>query len=86
MENGLRVNCMQDQLRLEYSLFVKKLGWGKLIPVKSVSNSGIIFCLWLVGVILWNYGFPTALPLYDVIMSVILYIVSKSLVKIFKEK
>jgi len=70
----------------EFHIFLKKWGWGKLGPVKWVLNSGIIFCLWLVGVILWNYGFPTALPLYDVIMSVILYIVSKSLVKIFKEK
>ena len=54
--------------------------------VKWLSNSGIIFCFWLVGVILWNYGFPTALPLYDVIMSVVLYIISKSLVRILKKK
>jgi len=54
--------------------------------VKWVSNSGIIFWLWLLGVILWNYGFPGARPLYDVIMSVALYFISKSLVKVLKEK
>ena len=61
-------------------------GLDKSIPVKWVSNSGIIFWLWLLGVILWNYGFPGARPLYDVIMSVALYFISKSLIKVLKDK
>ena len=28
--------------------------------------------LWLVLVILWNYGFPSAEPLFDVLVAVIL--------------
>ena len=29
---------------------------------------------WLVLVILWNYGFPKAIPLYDVLVAVFLSI------------
>ena len=34
----------------------------------------INWLLWLVLVILWNYGFPNATPLQDVIVAVILSI------------
>ena len=32
----------------------------------------IIWLAWLVLVILWNYGFPNATPLQDVLVAVIL--------------
>ena len=35
-------------------------------------NKIIIFLVWLILVILWNYGFPTASPLLDVIAAVLL--------------
>ena len=38
--------------------------------------------LWLILVILWNYGFPNAKPLYDVLIAIIL---SMALV-LFKKK
>ena len=28
--------------------------------------------LWLLGVIIWNFGYPGALPIYDVGMTIIL--------------
>ena len=28
--------------------------------------------LWLLGVIIWNFGYPGALPIYDVGMDIIL--------------
>jgi len=31
--------------------------------------------LWLVLVILWNYGFPTAKPFFDVLVAVILSLI-----------
>ena len=31
--------------------------------------------LWLVLVILWNYGFPTAEPFFDVLVAVILSLI-----------
>ena len=31
--------------------------------------------LWLVLVILWNYGFPEAKPFYDVLVAVILSLI-----------
>ena len=34
----------------------------------------INWLLWLILVILWNYGFPNATPLQDVIVAVILSI------------
>ena len=30
------------------------------------------FIYWLVGVIVWNFGFPLVSPIYDVIMVIIL--------------
>jgi len=35
----------------------------------------IYFCLWLVLVILWNYGFPAAKPFFDVLVAVILSLI-----------
>lgn len=32
----------------------------------------IKYLVWLLGVILWNYGVPGAKPLYDVGMAIIL--------------
>tara|TARA_Y100001970_G_C13541046_1_gene512274 strand:- start:192 stop:338 length:147 start_codon:yes stop_codon:yes gene_type:complete len=31
-----------------------------------------IYFIWLLGVILWNYGFPNASPLADVLIAIIL--------------
>ena len=28
--------------------------------------------LWLLGVIIWNFGYPVDLPIYDVCMAIIL--------------
>ena len=30
------------------------------------------YMLWLLGVIIWNYGYPVALPINDVGMAVVL--------------
>ncbi len=30
------------------------------------------YVLWVLGVIIWNYGFPIVPPLYDVIMAMLL--------------
>ena len=32
----------------------------------------IIYIIWLLGVILWNFLYPEADPIYDVIMAVLL--------------
>jgi len=39
----------------------------------------IVFIIWVLLIILWNYGYPEASPLYDVIASVILFFFSKFL-------
>ncbi len=39
----------------------------------------IIFFIWISLIILWNYGFPEATPLLDVLASLILYFFSKFL-------
>ena len=31
-----------------------------------------IYIIWLLGVILWNYGVPTASPLEDVLVAIVL--------------
>ena len=35
-----------------------------------------IFLLWLVLVVLWNFGFPGAKPIYDVVAAITLSILS----------
>ena len=32
----------------------------------------IIFIIWLIGVIAWNFGFPEATPLEDVLVAIAL--------------
>jgi len=39
----------------------------------------IIFSIWLVLVILWNYKFPDAIPVEDVFVTVCLALFAKSL-------
>ena len=35
-----------------------------------------IYIIWLIGVIIWNYGFPNASPLEDVVVAIILSFLS----------
>ena len=43
-----------------------------------------IYLIWLIGVILWNFGYPEAEPIEDVIVAIILSIVSFALKKYLK--
>ncbi len=43
-----------------------------------------VFIIWLIGVILWNFGYPIASPLEDVVAAVILSFMSIYLKKIIK--
>ena len=42
------------------------------------------FIIWLVLVVAWNYGYPKASPLEDVIVAIILSICTSVLKKYFK--
>ena len=41
-----------------------------------------IYVIWLIGVIAWNFGFPSAPPIADVIMAILLSFVSLGLKKL----
>tara|TARA_B100001758_G_scaffold87832_1_gene74777 strand:+ start:73 stop:213 length:141 start_codon:yes stop_codon:yes gene_type:complete len=43
-----------------------------------------IYIIWLVGVILWNYGYPEAEPIWDVIAAIILSFISIGLKRYLK--
>ena len=43
-----------------------------------------VYIIWLIGVILWNYGVPNASPTEDVIVAIILSIMSVVLKKYTK--
>ena len=43
-----------------------------------------IYVIWLLGVILWNFGFPNATPIADVAVAVLLSFLSMGLKKYFK--
>ena len=44
----------------------------------------MIYIIWLIGVIAWNFGFPEATPLQDVLAAVALSFLSMGLKKYFK--
>tara|TARA_B100001027_G_scaffold18471_1_gene11096 strand:- start:329 stop:469 length:141 start_codon:yes stop_codon:yes gene_type:complete len=44
----------------------------------------IVYIIWLVGVVLWNFGYPTAAPILDVIAAIVLSLISMGLKKYFK--
>mgnify|MGYP001178623700 FL=1 len=44
-----------------------------------------VFIIWLIGVILWNFGYPSASPLEDVIAAVVLSFISIYLKKFIKD-
>jgi hypothetical protein len=41
----------------------------------------IIYIIWLIGVILWNFGVPNASPIEDVLVAVALSFLSMGLKK-----
>ena len=43
-----------------------------------------IYIIWLIGVIAWNFGFPNATPIADVIVAILLSFISLWLKKWIK--
>ena len=43
-----------------------------------------VYVIWLIGVILWNFGVPNATPIEDVIVAIILSFLSMGLKKYTK--
>ncbi len=35
-----------------------------------------VYLIWLIGVILWNFGCPTATPMEDVVVAILLSLLS----------
>ena len=35
-----------------------------------------IYIIWLIGVILWNFGYPNATPVEDVVVAILLSLLS----------
>jgi hypothetical protein len=42
------------------------------------------YFIWLLGVVLWNFGFPVAPPIFDVIAAVLLSMISIYLHRVIK--
>ena len=43
-----------------------------------------VYTIWIIGVILWNFGVPSATPIEDVLVAIILSILSGALKKYIK--
>ena len=43
-----------------------------------------VYIIWLIGVCLWNFGYPAALPIEDVLAAIILSFISIGLTKYLK--
>jgi len=51
-----------------------------------MKNIKIIFWfIWLLLIILWNYGYPAASPFLDVLIAVLLFLVHTLVLKIIKK-
>tara|TARA_B100000315_G_C14572843_1_gene586463 strand:- start:644 stop:781 length:138 start_codon:yes stop_codon:yes gene_type:complete len=44
----------------------------------------MVYAIWLIGVILWNFGLPGARPIEDVLMAIVLSFLSIGLKKYLK--
>ena len=44
----------------------------------------IVYIVWLIGVIVWNFGVPEATPLQDVLVAIALSFLSMGLKKYLK--
>jgi hypothetical protein len=43
-----------------------------------------VYIIWLIGVIIWNFGYPEATPLQDVVVAILLSFLTMSLKKYLK--
>jgi len=43
-----------------------------------------IYLIWLLGIIIWNFGFPLAPPLADVLVAIVLSFTSINLKRIIR--
>ena len=43
-----------------------------------------IYIIWLIGVIGWNFGFPDAIPIADVVVAILLSFLRIGLKRYFK--
>ena len=43
-----------------------------------------IYIIWLIGVVIWNFGYPAAKPIEDVLAAVVLSFISIGLKKYLK--
>ena len=43
-----------------------------------------VYIIWLIVVILWNFGYPTATPILDVLAAIVLSFISMGLKKYLK--
>tara|TARA_Y100000741_G_scaffold285645_1_gene225443 strand:+ start:278 stop:415 length:138 start_codon:yes stop_codon:yes gene_type:complete len=43
-----------------------------------------IYIIWLIGVIVWNFGVPTASPIEDVLVAILLSLLTIGLKKYIK--
>ena len=43
-----------------------------------------VYIIWLIGVVLWNFGVPNAQPIEDVIVAILLSFLSLGLKKYLK--
>ena len=50
----------------------------------NILKNNKIYLIWLIGIIAWNYGFPQATPLLDVLAAVAISFLSFGLKKYLK--
>ena len=43
-----------------------------------------IYIIWLIGIVIWNFGYPAAKPIEDVLAAVVLSFISIGLEKYLK--
>ncbi|MDA9092082.1 hypothetical protein N9J56_02195 [Pelagibacteraceae bacterium] len=52
--------------------------------MKKIKKNFIYWIIWLIFVIIWNYGYPDAIPFYDVLVAIFLSIIFILIKKLFE--
>ena len=70
---------LEDDLQIKS--FVESTSKTSFLMNQSIFKMKI-YIIWLIGVIIWNFGFPNAIPIADVIAAILLSFLSIGLKKL----
>ena len=75
MKTFLFVNAILTALNIFIIIYAYSLSFFPAKWKKKIKQDTFYWITWLILVILWNFGYPSAKPIYDVLVAVVLSII-----------